>query len=366
MITATGKLEVFGYDAFFESGRVELGLLDCEVARVTVMSRGQYKVIGKNGEFLAKITGKMMFTANATEDYPAVGDWVAIKELENKQAVIKAVLPRKTIIKRKYGDKNQAGDKNETQIIGANIDEAFVVESTDRDFNLNRFERYFVILSEAGVKPVIVLNKIDLISKEELEIKLVELKERFKNVMVIATSTIDDSGLDTLMTYLLPGKTYCFLGSSGVGKSTLINKLIGKYVASTAEISEQSKRGKHITTMRNMYFLKNGAIVIDNPGMREIGIIAGDADSVFGEIAVLAGQCKFKDCTHTQEPGCRVLEELSDGKLNEEKYSNYLNLKKETDNSQMSNWEKRKADRDFGKFINKAKKDLKKFKGGGV
>lgn len=357
----TRKIEDFGYDAFFESKRIKMGLGDFAMARVIGMNRGNYKVVSQKGEFLAKISGKLMFVASTAEEYPAVGDWVAIKELENKQAMISAILPRKTLIKRKYGDKNRLGDKSETQLIGANIDEAFVVESTDRDFNLNRFERYFIVLSEAGVRPVIVLNKVDLISNEKLEAKLVQLQERFKDVVVIATSTLDNRGIDALLAHLVKGKTYCFLGSSGVGKSTLVNKLLGENTVETAEISSYANRGKHITTSRNMYFLANGGIVIDNPGMREIGIISGNADSVFDEIVNMAKNCKFKDCSHMHEPGCSVLEKLRDGQLDEEKYSNYLNLKKETENSEMSSYEKRRADRQFGKFVKKAKKDIKKF-----
>lgn len=359
------KNEDLGYDAFFESGRIKMGLRDYAIARVIGKNRGHYKLLNNNGEFLAKVSGKLIFTAKTAEDYPAVGDWVAIKELENKQAVINAILPRKTLIKRKYGDKNRAGDKNETQVIGANIDEAFVVESTVRDFNLNRFERYFVILNEAGVKPVIVLNKIDLISTEELNEKLNRLRERFKDIRIISTSTINDSGLEALLAHILKGKTYCFLGSSGVGKTTLINKIMGENILETAEVGSCSGRGKHITTSRNMYFLENGGIVIDNPGMREVGLISGDADSVFDEIASMAKSCKYNDCTHVHEPGCTVLERLKEGKLDAEKYSNYLSLKKETEISEMTSYEKRRADRQFGKFVKKAKKDINKLKGGG-
>jgi len=358
------KIKELGYDEFFESNREKLALQDYAMARVIAGNKGMYKVVSQNGEFLAKITGKLMFVAETEEDYPVVGDWVAIKELENGQAVISAVLPRKTVIKRRHGDKNRAGEKNGTQIIGTNINEAFIVESIDRDFNLNRFERYFSVLNEGGVKPAIIINKIDLISKEELGEKLARLKERFGDIGIIATSTIDNSGLEELKAYLSRGKTYCFLGSSGVGKSTLINKLLGTSIIETGDISLCSDRGKHITTSRHMYFLQNGGIVIDNPGMREVGIISvSGVDNLFTEITGLAKDCKYNDCTHVHEPGCNVLEELRAGNLDEEKYSNYINLKKEAENYNMASYERRKADRQFGKFIKKAKKELKKFKG---
>jgi ribosome biogenesis GTPase len=358
------KIEDFGYDAFFESNRKKLKLDDFSIARVIVEHRGAYRVINQNGEFLAKITGKQMFNASSREDYPAVGDWVAITELNDDRAVIHGILPRKTIIKRKHGNKNKIGDKTEMQVIGTNIDVAFVVESIDRDYNLNRFERYFSIARDGGVEPAIILNKIDLIPKEELDVKLVQLKNRFNNTDVIPTSTISDEGLNKLRAYILSGKTYCFLGSSGVGKSSLINKLLGESIIKTDDISSYSNRGKHITTNREMYFLENKGIVIDNPGMREVGITDASAgiDSLFDEIIELGKKCKYVDCTHTHEPGCEVINAVKSGKLDEAKYSNYVNLKKEAEYYEMSEFEKKEKDRNFGKFIKKAKKEFKKYK----
>jgi len=358
------KLEDLGYGPFFESNREKLKLDGFSVARVTVEHKGAYEAINQNGEFLAKITGKQMFTAFSREDYPAVGDWVAITELDAERAVIRGILPRKTIIKRKFGDKNKIGDKTETQIIGTNIDTAYVVESVDRDYNLNRFERYFVLAQDGGVKPAIILNKIDLISKEELDSKLGQLKQRFNDVDVITTSTVSDEGLAELKKHILPGKTYCFLGSSGVGKSSLINKLLGESGGiKTGDISARTGRGKHITTNREMYFLKNGGIVIDNPGMREVGMTdASDGvDALFDEIIALGERCKYADCTHIREPGCEVLAALESGKLDESKYANYINLKKEAEYYEMSKLEKRKKDQSFGRFLKKAKKEMEKF-----
>jgi len=362
-ITKT-KIEDFGYDAFFESNQKKLGLGEFSVARVTVEHRGAYEVINENGEFLAKITGKQMFNASSREDYPAVGDWVLITELNAGQAVIQAMLSRKTIIKRKFGNKNKTGEKTETQIIAANINVAFVVESVGRDYNLNRFERYFALAAEGGVRPAIILNKVDLISKEELKLKLLEIKKRFPEIDVIPTSTVSGEGLDELRAYIVKGKTYCFLGSSGVGKSSLVNKLLGESVIRTEDISSYSGRGKHITTNREMYFLPNGGIVIDNPGMREVGMIdvGSGIDELFDEITVLSKGCKYKDCTHVQESGCQVLESLKSGKLDEAKYSNYIRLKKEAEFYEMSDLEKRQKDRSFGQFVKKAKKELKGYK----
>ncbi len=357
------KLEDLGYNTFFESNCNKLKLDGFSIARVTSEFKGAYKVKNTDGEFLAKITGKQIFKASTREDYPAVGDWVIISEIDKERAVIHSVLPRLTIIKRRYGDKNKAGEKNETQIIATNIDVAFVVESVDRDYNLNRFERYFAIAEDGGVNPAIILNKIDLHSKEELDEKINQLRNRFPNIDIILTSTLNNDGLDKLRKYITEGKTYCFLGSSGVGKSSLINKLIGENIIKTGDVSSYSGRGKHVTTGRQMYFLKNGGIVIDNPGMREVGMTdtSKGIDVFFDEITDLAQKCKYTDCTHTHEPGCEVIKYVKSGKLDEEKYSNYISLKKEAEYYEMNDIEKKEKDRQFGKFMNRAKKDLKRF-----
>ena len=352
------KLEDLGYDEFFDSKRKFLGLTNFPIARVVAEYKGLYRVKNLEGEYLAKITGKQMFKAIKRADYPAVGDWVAITKLNEERAVIRAILPRKTIIQKKYSD------KQDMQIIATNIDIAFIVESLDRDFNLNRFERYFVLANKGGVKPIIILNKVDLISKSELNQKIEQIKNRFENIDIISTSVITGEGFNELINHINRGKTYCFLGSSGVGKSSLINKLLRKNIIKTREISDFTGRGKHTTTTREMYFLKNGGIVIDNPGTREVGVAdaVSGIENIFDEIIDLSRKCKYADCAHERESGCAVLKAVESGELNEAKYRNYIKLKKENEFYETTNYEKKEKDRKFGKFVKQAKKQLKEIK----
>jgi ribosome biogenesis GTPase len=357
------KVEDLGYDEFLKSSQGKFEIGDFKIARVITEHKGAYRVKNSDGEYLAKITGKRIFKASTREDYPAVGDWVEITLADKEHATIHKILPRRSTIKRKYGDKNKIGEKNETQVIAVNIDVVFVIEAVDRDYNLNRVERYFAIANDGGIRSAIILNKTDLISNEELNLKIIEIKNRFVNVDIITISVWNDKGLDELRKYIAKGKTYCFLGSSGVGKSSLINKLLRNDVIRIGSIGMRSGRGKHTTTGRQMYFLDNGGIIIDNPGVREVGmndVNAGIAN-LFDEIIALSKKCKFVDCTHIHEPGCSVLLALESGKLDKGKYFNYIRLRKESTYHEMSVFEKKEKDQQFGKFIKKAKKDFKNY-----
>ncbi|MGW8184610.1 MAG: ribosome small subunit-dependent GTPase A [Candidatus Moraniibacteriota bacterium] len=350
------KIEDLGYDDFFESNRAELGWDDFSVARVIAQYKGAYKVKNTEGEYLAKITGKQIFEATSKEDYPAVGDWVIITEDGGEQAIIHKVLPRKTVMKRK------CNNRDETQIIATNIDTAFVIEAVDRDYNLNRIERYFAIARDSDIQPAIILNKIDLVSKEELDLKLAEIKNRMGDVEIISTSTLTKEGLMELEKHIVKRKTYCFLGSSGVGKSSLINKLLGEEIIKTEKIGERSERGRHTTTAREMYFLADGGIVIDNPGVREVGMTDTKVgiNNLFEEITALAKNCKYTNCTHLHEPDCAVLAAVESGELNRGEHMNYVNLKKESEHYEMTEIQKKKKDRQFGKFFKNAKKEFRK------
>ena len=319
-----------------------------------------YVLRNETSELSAKITGKMMFQASLREDYPAVGDWVLIKVLSQDQAHIYEILPRKTILKRK------SSNESESQVLASNVDIAFVVQAPDRDYNLNRFERYIALAKSGKVEPVIVLNKSDLISDIDLAALLAEIKSRFKNTLVYTTSVLTGAGISNLKEIINEGKTYCFIGSSGVGKSSIINTLIGESLMMTGEISSHANRGKHITTHRELFILESGGLLIDNPGLREVGLLDSSTgiEDVFSEIYDLAKNCRFPDCTHQHEPGCTVLEAVKDGILDNDKYTNYIKLSKEDEYNYMSSLEKREKDRKFGKFIKTAKKDFKKYKPG--
>ncbi|NTU72696.1 ribosome small subunit-dependent GTPase A [Candidatus Roizmanbacteria bacterium] len=359
------SLADLGLNAFFEAQMRDHEFPGGSLARVVAEYKEAYRVRGVNGEFLARVTGKHRFIATTREDYPAVGDWVSIEELPEEMAIIWGILPRKTLLKRKRSLSRKTtvsdGFKQEEQIIAANIDSAFIVESLDRDYNLNRLERYLVLVTEGNITPVIILNKADLIPQAELELRVSQIQGRLGSIHVIATSVIKDQGLDELRRYIETGKTYCFLGSSGVGKSSLINKLLGTEEIKTRAISLSVERGRHTTTTREMYFLETGGIVIDNPGTREVGITNADTglNTVFNEINRLSRKCKYSDCSHSNEPGCAVLRAVAEEQIDRDQYDNYIKLKAESAFYSLTDVEKRNKDRKFGQFLKKAKTSLK-------
>jgi len=258
---------------------------------------------------------------------PAVGDWVYTQLFDDDSlAIIHDILPRKSLLRRKA-----SGKKVEYQLIAANIDAAIIMQSLDSNFNLRRLERYLVMINEGRITPLIFLSKSDLISEDEIEKKKNEISKILPGVTIASFSNNSLSDIENIKTFFKPFKTYCLLGSSGVGKTTLLNNLIQKELFKTQPIREKDGRGKHTTTKRELIILENGSIIIDNPGMRELGVISNESGlgDTFNEIDELSTQCRYKNCTHTVETGCAVLAAVERGEISRERYNNYIKIYKE-------------------------------------
>lgn len=329
------------------------------LSRVIREHKELYQIQNSEGVFNAEITGNMRYAADSRADFPAVGDWVEASVFDEHQAIIHKILPRFSSLERQ-----SVGAHGEKQMIATNINKAFIVQAVDRDFNLNRLERYFVLAHNGGIEPVIILNKADLISEDQLKDINQQVQNRMKISHIFMTSTVSGLGLESIKNYLLKGETYCFIGSSGVGKSSIINFLLGKELLDTKEISQATSKGQHTTTHRELLVLENGGILIDTPGMREVGMIEAGAgmEMTFDDIAELAMNCKFNNCTHVDEPGCKVLEAVEDGELSDEEYENYKKLERQTEHFTSSVAEKRQKDKAFGKMIKNVLKTKKKNK----
>ena len=350
------KLEHFGYHNNLEKFRLQHNLMAFEVGRIISEHKERYTVKTEKGELEAEITGHLRYTANTREDFPAVGDWVAISEYDDNKVLIHSIFPRKTIIERQA-----VGKQGEKQIIATNIDFAFIVLAVNRDFNINRVERYLTICNATQVKPIIILNKIDLVNAIDLANLISKVKARVKQVPVIAISNESQKGIESLKKHIVKGKTYCLLGSSGVGKSSLVNTLTAKQLMKTNTISTSTNKGRHVTSHRELIVLDTGGIIIDNPGIREVGITDsnGGLDKTFEKIVQLSNNCKFKDCTHTIEIGCAVISAVESDKLDKLFYENYLKMNREKEHFESTVAEKRKKDKNSGKMFKQIKK-LKK------
>jgi len=326
------------------------------VARVAAVDREQWLMIDQAGTFRAKLSGRFLHQHRLAHELPCVGDWVVVEKQPGSDfGIVQTVLERRTRLRRK-----SAGSVAETQMIASNIDSVVIVQSCHFDFNLKRLERYLLMVREGGAEPCLLLTKTDLVEPSLLAAQLAEIRSAGISAPIVTLSNVTSSGLADLKQLLLPGKTYCFVGSSGVGKSTLINQLIGRAGLETGGVSATGE-GRHTTVRRELIRLECGAWVIDNPGMREFGVLGTEADveSSFPDISALASHCRYRDCTHGGEPGCAVLEALDSGELSPEHYENFLKLRKESAFHQMSYAEKRKKDRDFGRFVKSVNKRTK-------
>jgi len=351
------ELEKLGFDKWFHS-RIESSKLDSfQIARVIVVNKNSFVVSTGAEDIYAELTGKFLFNSDSSLDFPTVGDWVYVQLFDDDSfAVIHEIFPRRSLLKRKT-----SGKKIEYQLIAANIDTAIIMQSLDSNFNLRRLERYLVMIDESNITPVIFLSKSDLMSADEIENKVNAIHTIIPDIKIAAFSNNSLNDIENLKTHFTPSETFCLLGSSGVGKTTLLNNLIHHDLYKTQPIREKDGRGKHTTTRRELIVLENGAIVVDNPGMRELGIISIDSglDDTFNEIAELSNKCRFKDCTHTKEVGCAVLKALEEGIISKERYQNYIKMYKESLYYEMSYFEKRQKDKKFGKFMHIYMKNTK-------
>ncbi len=354
------QLSDLGFDSWFQQKLEGRKRPELDVARITRVDRERYLVRNEQNELQAEPTGKLLFSVDSSQDLPCVGDWALVQYYnDGTLAIIHDLLPRRSFLRRKM-----AGKKVDYQMIASNIDVAFIMQSCDHNFNIRRMERYLVMVNDGRIEPVILLTKTDLISAEDLEKRLAEIRQTRISARVMAISNTTGNGLQILRQALQQGKTYCLLGSSGVGKTTLLNHLLGHEEFKTNAVREKDGRGRHTTTRRQLTVVDNGALLIDTPGMRELGVmdVGSSIDESFSDIYELSATCRFKDCRHTLETGCAVLHAVKNGTLADERYRSYMKLMKESEFYQMSYAEKRKKEKQFGRMVNVAMKQMRKRK----
>ncbi|MDX8393869.1 MAG: ribosome small subunit-dependent GTPase A [Mariprofundales bacterium] len=359
MNNISNKLKTIGFDKCFLD-KVSLEVLEqFDITRVVAVHRDSYIVSNGEVEVTAELLGKIVFSASCPSDYPAVGDWVLVNfHNDNKFAIIHDILPRKSLIKRKTPDK-----KVDFQLIAANIDVAFIVQSMNKNFNPQRLERYLVMVNNSKVQPIVLLSKSDLLDNAAIAGIRKKIHEAMPALQLITFSNENESYLDNVKSIMQAGLTYCLLGSSGVGKTTLINNLIGASKYRTKAISKKDSKGRHATTHRQMIKLDFGALVVDTPGMRELGnfSIKTGLGETFADIFELAETCQFNDCTHVKQKGCAIINAVDNSQLSVERYQNYIKMKQESTSKTMS-YPKKRKNKQFGKVIKTINKHTKRRK----
>ncbi|MEQ8926613.1 MAG: ribosome small subunit-dependent GTPase A [Fulvivirga sp.] len=330
-----------------------------QIGRVTSVKGHHYHIITSEGEQRAELLGRLV-VAYEKEDQPKVGDWVQFMKVDESSVFITEVLPRKNLLFRKT-----AGKEHATQVLATNLDYAVVVQGLDQDFNLNRLERYLVQIIGCGITPAVVLTKCDLISDKQYYLDEIKRLQRGAEVFFCSSQT-GEGILELEMNLFKPGSTSVLVGSSGVGKSSLVNALLKEAARAIDSISTSTNKGKHTTTTRDMLMLANGAMLIDTPGMREFGLGVNentDLGQQFPVIETYAQNCKFSDCSHTNEEGCAVLAAYASGELDAVIYDNYIKLMKEQQRFQTKAYERKQEQRQFGKMVRDVQKIKKRLKG---
>lgn len=319
------NLAEFGWNDTFNAAFQPFLERALKPVRIVREERGQYLAVSEQGALTAEVSGKFMHNAAGKSDYPTVGDWVAAEIIaQEPRGIIHAVVARQSSISRKV-----AGSVTDEQVLAANIDTLFLVMGLDDNYNVRRIERYVAFAYQSRVAPVVILNKADLC--EDVEARVEEIEPISPGIKVLAVSAAENAGMDQLGPFLVPGRTVAFIGSSGVGKSSLINRLLKEDRLKTQEVRTDDSQGRHTTTHRELIILPSGAMVIDTPGIRELQLW-GDDDALSGsfpDIEKLIRACRFNDCSHASEPGCAVKEALENGDLDPGRYQNYLKMGKE-------------------------------------
>ena len=331
------NLKLLGWNTYFEEQFKKYQNSGFLPARIIREDKERYILSNYDEIFAGEVTGKLLFESESNSELPKTGDWVTAQFFEDeKKAIIHKVLTRKSAFSRKA-----AGKQFEEQVIAANIDILFIVQSLDENFNLRRIERYLSSLLSGEIIPALIFNKTDLNS--DLKFKGKMIMENFPGFTIFFTSAVSGSGINELQKFIRKGITCAFIGSSGVGKSSLINKLLGEELIQINEVRDADSKGRHTTTRRELFVIPSGGLIIDTPGMREFQLweSAGGVDSVFSEIEMLSNQCKFSNCTHTVEPGCAINEAVQAGELNLKRFESYKKLKKEEE------YLRSKIDRDY-------------------
>lgn len=344
------NLSLYGWNTTLYQQKQSSSFSNFPHGRVSVVHKTCYEVISEEGIFQCELTGNLLFGKSA-EEYPCTGDWVLFQPTDYDKGIIFDILPRTRTLYRKRN-----ATVSERQAIAAHVDIAFIVQSLDSNFNVRRIERFMVQILDEGITPVLILTKADL-GYDETEIRQA-LKHLHDKMRIFITSVHSPEKITALREFIKPGETIVFTGSSGVGKSSLVNALCGKEVFETSAVSNATGKGRHTSTRREMVLLEGSGVLIDTPGVREFGITGGNSDSLADvmDISELQNSCRFVDCTHTNEPGCSVIEAVENGRLERSVYESYLKLRREAWHFSASEHEKRQREKSFTKKVKEVKK----------